>query len=488
MKVLMIASEAAPLAKTGGLADVLGALPPELARRGCDVRLALPLYASVDRAKFDVRLASAAPLGVPIGPGEQWCAVHEARLPGSAVPVYLFEHHRYFSRPTLYQFNGRDYDDNAERFAFLPRAALQWCKALDWVPDVVHAHDWQAALAPMFLKTHYREDPHLAGTASVMSLHNLGYQGNFRKEDLAHGQFGWEHFTPGGLEFHGGINYLKAGILFADKVATVSPTYAWEIATPEGGWGLDPALRTRLGDLVGILNGLDYREWNPAADAALPARFDAADLAGKAVCKAALQQQFGLPVRPEVPIVGVVTRLAYQKGIDVLAAAAPRLAELDLQLVVLGDGEVWANFFYGDLPRRYPGKIGVHVGYDDRKAHLVYAGSDLFLMPSRYEPCGLGQLSAKRYGAVPVVRATGGLRDTVAQYDEATGAGDGFRFEDLTPEALANTVGWAVSTWYDRPEHFARLRQRGMADRFDWANAAARYADLYRWAVERKRR
>jgi starch synthase len=486
MKILICSSEVAPFSKTGGLGDVAGALPPILTALGHDVRVVTPMHSSLDFSRAINLDNPAFALGVPMGHGEEWCAVHETRLPDGNTPVYLLEHQRYFDRPGLYGVGGKDFPDNAERFAFLSRAALQVCKALEWSPDVVHAHDWQTGLMPVLLRAHYAGDPILGGTASVFTIHNVGYQGEFYKEYLPSTGLGWEWFTPNGVEFHDRLNYMKAGIVFADKVSTVSQRYAWEVTTPEEGFGLDGVLRSRTGDLVGIVNGLDYGEWDPSIDSRIPATFDVDDFAGKVICKESLQQEYGLPVRADVPVVGMVTRLAYQKGIDVLAAALPAIMRMDAQFVVLGSGEVWANFVYGDLPNRFPRTAGSFIGFDEARAHRVYAGSDLFLMPSRYEPCGLGQLSAKRYGALPIVRRTGGLAETVTNYSQEDGGGDGFAFDDLTPLAIANTVGWAVSTWYDRPDHFAAMRDRAMRDRFTWERSALKYADLYRWAVEKK--
>jgi starch synthase len=486
VKILQCASEVHPFVKTGGLADVVGALSVELARRGHDVRVVLPFHGSIARHKWPIRRVIES-MGVPVGYGEQWCSVHETQLPGTSTPVFLIEHEQYFGRSALYQWDGEDYDDNAERFAFFSRACCQLAKALHWSPDVIHAHDWQTALIPVYLKTWEADHPRLWSTASVQSIHNLGYQGVFSKDQIHHTQLGWEHFHTGSLEFYDQINFLKAGILFADKVSTVSPTYAHEVQTPEHGWALDGVLRARSPDLVGILNGCEYGEWDPSTDHRLPVKFDVDQLAGKKVCKEHLQRAFGLPVRPEVPIVGLVTRLAYQKGVDVLAAAIPSMMHFDMQLVVLGSGEVWAHFFYGGLPTTYPGKVGSYIGYDETRAHLVMAGSDFLLVPSRYEPCGLTQLQALRYGTLPIVRSTGGLNDTVDQYDETTGAGDGFLFHDLEAHAIANTVGWGVSTYFDRPHHLATMKDRAMRKRFLWSTAADQYEHLFRWAIERKR-
>lgn len=486
MKILFCASETTPFCKTGGLADVIGSLPPELKKLGHDVRIVVPFHGAIDRNAYEI--TSRVPqLGVPLGFGERWCAVYETKLPDGDVPVYLIEHDQYFARIALYQYDGKDYEDNAERFAFFSRACCQLCKSIQWAPDVMHCHDWQAGLIPVYLKTWEADHPLFFATASVQTIHNLGYQGVFGKDEIVHSQLGWEHFRGDALEYYDKLNYLKGGILFADKVSTVSPNYAREIQTPEHGWGLDGVLRDRSPDLVGILNACDYREWNPATDALLPARFDVDNLAGKATCKEHLQKAFGLPVRPDVPIIGIVSRLAYQKGFDILAAALPRAFEMDLQLVVLGTGEVWSHFFYGGLPGQYPGKAGTFIGFDDFRAHLVMAGSDFLLMPSRYEPCGLSQLSSKRYGTLPIVRATGGLDDTVANYNEFNGDGDGFKFYHLTPEAISNTIGWSVSTYYDRRSHFNAMQDRAMRQRYLWSAAAQRYEELYHWAIERKR-
>ncbi len=317
---------------------------------------------------------------------EKWCSVYETTLPQSSAPVFLIEHDQYFGRSALYQWDGEDYDDNAERFAFFSRACCQLVKAIHWSPDVIHAHDWQTALIPVYLKSWEADHPRLWSTASVQSIHNLGYQGVFPKDQIIHSQLGWEHFHTGSLEFYDQINYLKAGILFADKVSTVSPTYAHEIQTPEHGWALDGVLQSRSPDLVGILNGCEYGEWDPSRDSRIPVTFDVDQPGGKKVCKEELQRAFGLPIRPDVPIVGLVSRLAYQKGIDVLASAIPSMMSMDMQLVVLGAGEVWAHFYYGGLPSSYPGKVGSYIGYDDVRAHLIMAGSDFLLVQADTNP------------------------------------------------------------------------------------------------------
>lgn len=479
---MMCASEIAPLAKTGGLADVVLALAVELRRRGHDVRCAMPLHGSINRLRWPLTLVVES-LGVPMGYDEKWCSVHQTHLPGSDVPVYLFEHRQYYAREDLYSYDGTDYDDNSERFAFLSRATLQLCKALHFSPDILHGHDWQAALLPLYLKTREADHPLFWKSATVQTIHNLGYQGVFPRDHLSRLQLGWEHFTIEGLEFHGQINFLKSGIHYADQVTTVSPTYAREIVGVEHGWGLEGVLKQRGSQLTGILNGCDYDEWNPLNDREIPEPFDIDRMEGKGSAKEALQRLFDLRISSDVPIIAVVSRLAYQKGMDVLAASIEALMQHDLQLVIVGRGEVWSHFFFGGLPVRYPGRCGAFIGFNDHRAHLAIAGSDFFLMPSRYEPCGLSQLSSKRYGSVPIVRATGGLNDTIENYDEQTGSGDGFKFHDLTPDAIVGTSAWAVKTWRERPEHYRAMQKRGMAERFDWGRSANSYEQVYEAAV-----
>jgi starch synthase len=483
LKVLFVSSEVAPYAKTGGLADVVGALPKALRALGMDVRVAMPLYAGMPWNDLEVLDGM---LSVPMWWGAARARVRVARLPETDVPVYCLEYNRYFDRPYLYGPPGDGYPDNLERFTFLSRGSLELCKALGFFPDVIHCNDWQTALVPVYINTVEWLQP-LHGAATIYSIHNLAYQGIFDGNAMFITGLGREHYNPGELEHFGALNLTKGAIQHSTLLSTVSPTYAREIQTGEYGCGLDGLLGARSGDLVGILNGIDTDEWNPATDPHIPARFDGANITGKVACKAALQKEAGFPVRPDVPLFGVVGRLTSQKGFDVLAHALHRVLSWDVQIVLLGTGDADAERFFAWADAHYGDRFRAWLRFDNGRAHRIEAGSDFFLMPSRFEPCGLNQMYSLRYGTLPVVRATGGLVDTVANYDEGSGGGTGFMFGDLHPDALANTIGWAVSTWFDRPDHIATMRRRAMAQDFSWDRAALAYRDLYLRAYERRR-
>jgi starch synthase len=353
---------------------------------------------------------------------------------------------------------------------------------------VIHVHDWPTAVAAALLKTWDRILSPLSNTASVLTIHNIGYQGVYHASAMNYLGIGWEHFTSEKFEDHGRINLLKAGVHFADAITTVSPTHAKEILTPAGGMGLAPYLNHRAADFSGILNGCDYEHWNPATDPLIPARYNRHELTGKAVCKTALQERFGLELNARTPLFGIVSRFAPQKGFSLLMDALPRvLNTMFAQVAVLGSGDPRTEEFFNWLARNYPGRIGVYIGFNVELSHLIEAGSDFFLMPSRYEPCGLNQMYSLKYGTLPIVRATGGLDDTVENYDQHTGNGTGFKFWADTSQALYNTIGWANATWYDRPEHIAKLRQNAMAQDFSWEQSAARYIEVYRHAIARRR-
>ncbi len=486
LRILFVASECAPYAKTGGLGDVVAALPKALRRLGHDVRIVLPLYSSIDRVKYGVAFETTA--CVHMGQGEEnWIGVHGAMLDGE-VPVWFVDHERFFGRPGIYDYAGREYPDNAFRFALLSKAAMQICKDLQFVPDIMHLHDWPSALVAVFLKTWDRWLSPLSGTASVLTIHNIGYQGVYHASAFPYIGVGGEYFTPDVFESYGQINLLKAGIHFADALTTVSPTHAREILDPAGGQGLAPFLQMRRGDLFGILNGVDYEHWNPATDALIPARFTPDDLSGKAICKAALQERFGLEQRVDLPVFGIVSRFASQKGFTLLREALPpALNDMLMQLVVLGTGDPDTEGFFHWLTASYPGRVGSYIGFSNELSHLIEAGSDFFLMPSLYEPCGLNQSYSMKYGTLPIVRATGGLDDTVQNYDEATGAGTGFKFLEVSGRALYDTIGWAVSTWFDRPQHLAQLRQQGMSQDISWNDSARKYVEVYEHALLSRR-
>jgi starch synthase len=484
LKVLFVASEVAPFRKTGGLADVAGALPKALRRRDIDVRVVMPLYQGVRWSDLE-RLEGS--VNVPMWWGTARAAVRLGKLPGSEVPIYFLEYNRYFDRPYLYGPPGDAYPDNLERFTFLSRGALELSKAIGFEPDVVHAHDWQTALLPVYLNTVEWAKP-LHGSASVFTIHNLAYQGNFEGGAMFITGLGREHYNPSEFEHFGDLNLMKAAVAHSTMLSTVSPTYAREIQTPDFGFGLDGVLAARGHDLRGILNGIDVEEWNPAKDPHLVAPFDARRLAAKAKSKVALQEEMGLPALPDRPLFGIIGRLTPQKGFDILAHALDRLLAWDLQMVLLGTGDQDAERFFASASMAAGEKFRATIGFDNALAHRIEAGCDYFLMPSRFEPCGLNQMYSLRYGTLPIVRATGGLVDTVQNYDETTGGGTGFLFNDLTPDSLANTVGWALSTHFDRPKHITAMRKRAMAQDFSWERAAADYERLYLEAYARRRK
>lgn len=479
MRVLFVSSEVAPFSKTGGLADVSGALPAAVGRLGLEVRVMTPFYRCVRDGSWPV--APAGEVAVELAGVPQPVRVLEGALPGGP-PTWFVDHPHSFDRPGLYGEGGRDYPDNLERFALFCRATLEWVRASSWVPDVVHCNDWQAALVPVYLRV--SGEPLWSGVASLLTVHNLAYQGLFPADRYPLLGLPPELYSPRYLEFWGQVNLLKGGLVFADVLNTVSETYAREIQTPELGCGLDGVLRERAGDLYGILNGVDYSVWDPRNDPYLPARYGPADLSGKATCKAALQREVGLHQVADVPLFGMVSRLVEQKGVDLLAACVDRFPASGAQLVVLGTGDPRHEARLRDAGGRYPGWVAVRIGFDERLAHWIEAGCDAFLMPSRYEPSGLNQLYSLRYGTVPVVRRTGGLADSVVDATPeavARGEATGFVFDEYTPEAFWAAVERALAAYRDR-DLWDRLVRAGMAQDFSWDRAARRYVDLYRLA------
>ena len=473
--VLLVTPECTPFAQVGGLGDVASALPVALRRHGHDVRVVMPLYGGIDRGaleRLDHRVK------VRLGGEEREARVWQGELPGG-VPLYLLEEPELFDRAGVYGPNGCAYEDNLRRFAFLSRAACDLPSCMGFEPDVIHANDWPTALSVLYAKHLPRPVP------TVLTLHNVGYQGAFPLRDFALTGLPPEELHSASLEHFGAMNLLKGAILNASMLTTVSPTYAREIQHPAFGCGLDGVLRSRASDLHGVLNGIDDRVWDPSRDPWLPARFDAQDLSGKAECKAALQREAGFPVRPEVPLFGLVTRLTYQKGLDVLARALGPILAMDVQFVLLGTGDAPAEAFFQMASRHRPDRFHAWIGFDPALAHRIEGGCDFFVMPSRYEPCGLNQLYSLRYGTLPIVRATGGLDDSVDNYDETTGGGTGFKLHDLNPTSMHDVIGWAVSTWYDRREHVEAMRKRAMRLDFSWERAAKGYEQVYRQAVEK---
>ena len=488
MKILMVSAEVVPFAKTGGLADAVSALAGNLSLMGHDVKIVMPRYYKIDRRKLEL---VPGPLGVPVGLGQEWTALYTAKLPGyPKVDVYFLDHEQCFGRDGVYGTKFEpDFYDNPYRFSLLAHGAFQVCNKLGWFPDIVHAHDWSAGLVPVLLKFVCRSQPMYRNTASVMTIHNMGYQGVYGKEKFADLGIDWGLYYGAGFEHNGAINFLQAGISSADMVTTVSPTYAHEIQTAEGGFGLDGLLRVRGEVVRGIVNGIDDTVWNPEVDTLIPHNYSWKDMAGKALCKAELQNHFGLPVRPDVPVVGLVSRLVDQKGVaEIFAPTYGSLyrmcTTMDMQFVMVGSGERWCENEIRALQGKLP-NFRALLGYSENVSHLIEAGSDFFLMPSRYEPCGLNQMYSLKYGTLPIVRRTGGLADTVRNYDERTGEGTGFMFDQLTPQAVYDTVGWAVYAYYNKKDHIKAMQKRAMQQDFTWKASCGQYVDVYKEAMFR---
>ena len=476
-RIVFIASECTPLAQTGGLGDVVAGLSKALRKRGHDARIIMPLYGKIDRFKYGIHYSRSC--CVHFGRGEEiWVGVFEGKLDG--VPIWFVDYDRYFGRPEIY-----DGLEDCYRFGVLSKAALQICKDVNWIPHIAHVHDWMTSPASVFLKTWDRVLSPLSETASVLTIHNIGYQGKFPADVLAFYGLGADYLTADRFEDFGGVNLLKAGIQYADAVTTVSPTYANEIRGPIGGMGMHEFLNNRGGQVSGIVNGVDTETWNPATDAYLPERYSVDNMAGKATCKKALQERFGLHVDPKVPLFGIVSRFAPQKGFDLIRGALPQaLRDMLMQVVVLGTGDSFTESFFRWLHGAHPHSVNAHIGFVPELAHLIEAGCDFFIMPSIYEPCGPEPdvLVPLRHVA-DRPRHRGGLDDTVENYDEATGGGTGFKFNDISQQALYHTIGWAVSTWWDRPQHIAQMQKRGMQRDFTWNHSAAEYERVYEQAL-----
>jgi starch synthase len=481
LKILIMAAEVVPFAKTGGLADVAGALPKALALLGHDVRVAMPRYGRISPERFQLAVA-VEPFPVPMDAGHAEARLLASAIPAAGVdlPVYMVDNDHYFNRDGIYM-----YEDDADRFIFFSRATLEGIKRLGWQPDLIHCHDWHTAIVPNWLKTVYKDDPFFSRTACVYTIHNLAYQGIFGHRVLEIAgvdEFGFLAH-PDTPHLNDVVDFMGRGIYYADIVNTVSETYAREILRPEFGEGLDPLLRDRRDRLFGVLNGIDTESYNPASDPQIVATYDSLDLAGKQACKLDLQRAVGLPEDREVALIGAISRLADQKGFDLIdAALEPLLRNLPVQLVIMGTGDQRYHERFTQVAAHYPERFAVALTFNDTLARKIYAGSDLFLMPSRFEPCGLGQMLALRYGSIPVVRQTGGLSDTVADYNPATDQGNGFAFGPYDHMALYTALVRALETYQHR-SLWRKLVQRAMAADHSWAASARRYVDLYRRAV-----
>jgi starch synthase len=475
MKILFVSPEGLPFSKTGGLADVVEALPKALAGIGHDVAVVLPRYRGT---KISTVLNPS--LTIPLGETLRFPAVADGSVL-NGVRYFFVDDAEYFDRENLYTVRGKDYPDNGERFALFSKAAIEIAKQI-WRPELIHCHDWQTALVPVLLRTLYAADPVLRGVPAIFTVHNMGYHGDFERGLLRKIGLPDRLFDMEALEFYGRINLLKGGLMFADWVTTVSPRYAKEIRTPEFGHGLDGVIRKRGERVAGVLNGVDYALWSPENDDFVAAKYSAKDLTGKAVCKKDLLREYRLPAEAQGrPLIGMVSRFADQKGFDLIAKVAGELLREELSIVVLGTGEPKYESMFRALAGRFADKLGVRIGFDNALAHRIEAGADMFLMASRYEPCGLNQIYSLRYGTVPIVRAVGGLDDTVEPCEPRTGKGTGFKFADYTGAALLEAVRAALKVYKD-PKAWRKLQANGMAKDFSWKSSAGDYARLYEQA------
>ncbi|TAM78819.1 MAG: glycogen synthase GlgA [Acidobacteria bacterium] len=473
MKIVFVASEGVPYSKTGGLADVVGALPKALASLGYEVEVFLPRYKATRPGAV---VPGAGSITVPLSGGFKFASIQIAGE-SNGVRTYLMECPELFDRDELYMEKGKDYPDNAERFAAFSMAALEFMKRLPAPPAVIHCHDWQSALVPVYLRSLYEGDTFYKDTSVLFTIHNIGYQGLFPPDIMPRISINKSLFKIEGLEYYGKVNLLKGGIVFSDFVSTVSQKYAQEIQTDEFGHGLEGVLRGRADRLTGILNGVDYDDWNPATDKLIPANYTPENMKGKEVCKKALLQKLGVqnPVTDR-PVLGIVSRFVRQKGFDLIAQVADELMREELYITALGTGEPEYEELFRSFSKKYPDKFLVRVAYDNTLAHQIEAGADMFLMPSRYEPCGLNQIYSMKYGTVPVVRATGGLDDTVQPFDGEKGTG--FRFRQYSPVALLACLQRAIATFRDS-DAWSRLQHNCMQEDFSWSQSAGKYASLY---------
>ncbi|MGA7827152.1 MAG: glycogen synthase GlgA [Geobacteraceae bacterium] len=480
MKILFVSSEVSPFAKTGGLADVAGALPKALRNNGHDVRIIMPLYHCVETGNFTIKKARKG-FEVPVDGTMQKGLLRQTSL--GDIPVYLVENKEYFQRPALYGTPAGDYPDNSQRFGFFCQGVIDLLKRLDFRPDIIHCHDWQTALIPFIIRYEHKDDPFFARTALVYTIHNLAYQGIFEREALNSFGLDESHFTVDRLEYYGKINLMKGGILTADVINTVSNAYCREVQTKEFGCGLQGVLQQRVRDFYGILNGIDYEDWNPSTDPLIFKNYTPTALSGKAANKKSLQKALGLEQSPTTPLLGMVTRLSSQKGLDLLEALLPKLQKEKLQLVLLGTGDEKYMKFFSALQEKPSDALSINLTFNLELSHKIYAASDIFLMPSLYEPCGLGQLIAFRYGSVPVVRKTGGLADTVFDLRDGVREANGFTFEEYTPEAFWQAISRALETYKDRKK-WDKMVRIGMNTDYSWDHSAEEYEMLYEKALQ----
>ncbi|MHB8482614.1 MAG: glycogen synthase GlgA [Nitrospiria bacterium] len=484
MRILYASSEVFPFIKTGGLADVGGSLPIALERLGHEVKVIMPKYSVIPGDQWDIKKVK--DFTLRFAEKDHFLTLWTSRLPGTSVEFLFLSSPLFFNHPGLYGKNGKDHSDNLEGFSLFSRAVLEAPKILNWKPDILHANDWQTALIFAYLKTHLRKEPLFQKMGTLFTIHNMAYQGLFPGSDFSKLDLPRNTFTPDTLEFYGQINFLKGGLIFAEILNTVSSTYSLEILTPEFGHGLEGVLQKRRNDLFGVINGADYQKWDPAHDPFLPRCYSAGSLEGKSICKKKLQRRCKFPEK-DVPLVGIISRLTVQKGIDLVLEILGELMHLDLQLVILGVGEPDLQERLQEGASRFKERLSVHLTFDESFAHRIEAGADLFLMPSRYEPCGLNQIYSLRYGTIPVVRKTGGLADTIIDATPSnilSGKATGFIFDTASPLSLLTTLRLALLLYKDLPL-WNKLVQTAMAVDFSWDHSAGEYVKLYELALKR---
>jgi starch synthase len=488
VRVVYLSSEVVPFAKTGGLADIAGAIPKSLQKLGVEITVIMPLYGIIKENKYPL-VKTDIQFEVKIGDKLKSGYVYKGFMPDSKVPVYFLDNEQYYGRNGLYNYpeTTKDFEDNSERFIFLSQGALEVINKLNIYPDIVHCNDWQTGLVPVYLKTIYARKECFKNTKTILTIHNIAYQGLFWHWDMKLTGLDWGLFNLKQLEFYGKLNFLKGGIVFSDLINTVSKTYAKEIQTPEYGEGLDGVLRDRSKDLYGIINGVDYSIWNPETDKFVIANYGVKNLSGKQLCKKALQNKFRLPER-NIPVVGMITRLTDQKGLDLVVDKFQDLMKADLQFVLLGTGEQKYQELFQTYANKYPAKVAVKLNFDECSAHEIEAGSDMFLMPSRFEPCGLNQLYSLKYGTVPIVRSTGGLADTITDvrsYPITNGKANGFLFKEYNSDLLLATIIRALDSFKNKTR-WTKLMISGMSQDWSWDMSAREYIALYKKIVKRE--
>ena len=477
MKVLFAASEAHPFIKTGGLGDVMGALPKSLIKLGVDVRVVIPKYKNI-KDELKQKLQFVKWFTVSVGWRNQYCGVFQYQYKG--VTYYFIDNEYYFNRDGLY-----GYFDDGERFAFFNRAVLEFIKQIDWQPDLINCNDWQTGMVPVLLNLEYKKDEFYSKIKTVFSIHNLLFKGSFSPKILPE-LFGYDYMplANGSVELDGAVSFLKGGLNYCDQITTVSKTYAEEIKTPQYGEGLDGFLRSRSYYLMGIVNGIDYEEFNPQDDKFIFKNFNANSIDNKVQNKLALQRELGLPQKKDTPMIGLISRLTHQKGCDLIVNMIDRLLQKDIQLVILGTGDYWYEETFKNLQYRYPDKVSANIKFDNTLAHKIYAATDMFLMPSLFEPCGLGQLIALRYGSIPIVRETGGLKDTISPYNKYNGVGNGFGFKNFNSNELMQIIEYAL-TIYDDKDAWNNIIRQAMDSDNSWEKSAMQYKLLYEDVVKR---